>query len=192
MIDKEIHEDENVLWVGIRIMSYLYFLAKEYGAKYGLKFTIEESPAESASRRLAKIDQYNYGDKAIVRGDGDQIYYTNSIHIRPDADVDILTRIMYQSKFHKIIESGAIIHAFVGEKIPSKSSIANLVQKTFEKTDAAQLTISPEFTVCKKCGKSIVGLSDSCNNCGSSNVYGVEFGKFTEAMSNWDKKLLGK
>ena len=76
----------------------------------------------------------------------DEFYYTNSIHLRADADVDILSRIRTQAKFHPLIESGAIIHAFVGEQRPSPESILNLVRKTFEKTQAAQLTISPEFT----------------------------------------------
>jgi ribonucleoside-triphosphate reductase len=191
LLGKELHEDESTLWTGIRVISYLFFLAKEAESKYGLKFSIEESPAESASRRLAKIDLYNYKDEAIVRGDGDQVYYTNSIHLRPDADVDLLTRIIWQAKFHKIIESGAIIHAFVGEKMPSTKSIASIVYKTFKNTDAAQLTISPEFTVCKGCGRTKIGLRDNCQHCGAFNIYGIEFGKFTGA-NEWDKKLLEK
>ena len=191
LIGKELHEDESTLWVGIRAISYLYFLAKEAEQKYGLKFSLEESPAESASRRLAKIDLYNFKNDAIVRGTGDQVYYTNSIHLRPDINIDLLTRIIWQAKFHKIIESGAIIHAFVGEKMPSAKSISNMVQKAFKNTDAAQLTISPEFTICKKCGKTRIGLNNSCQYCGAFNVYGVEFGKFTGA--EWDvSKLLGK
>jgi anaerobic ribonucleoside-triphosphate reductase len=193
LYNKELHEDEATLWKGIRVVSYLYFLAKEAESKYGLKFTLEESPAESASRRLAKIDHRNYAD-AIVRGsvEDDQIYYTNSIHLRPDAKVDLLTRIIWQAKFHKIIESGAIIHAFVGENMPSAKAIANIVQKTFNNTDAAQLTISPEFTICRKCGKTTIGLKDNCQGCGAVNVYGVEFGKFT-GVEEWDnKKLLEK
>jgi len=190
MFGKELHENETVLWNGIRVISYLFFLCKEAESQHNLKFTLEESPAESASRRLAKIDLRNYPKEAIVRGSRelDQVYYTNSIHIRPDAKVDLVTRIMLQSKFHKLIESGAIIHAFVGEKMPSAKSIANIVQKTFKDTDAAQLTISPEFTICKKCGKTVIGLRDSCSECGAFNIGGVEFGKFTG--SGWDKKLL--
>jgi ribonucleoside-triphosphate reductase len=76
------------------------------------------------------------------------MYYTNSIHLRADAPVDLITRIRMQSKFHPLIESGAIIHAFIGEERPSTASVLALVRKTFEQTQAAQLTLSPEFTVC--------------------------------------------
>ena len=191
LVGKELHEDESTLWTGIRIVSYLYFMAKEAEQKYGLKFSIEESPAESASRRLAKIDKRNY-EEAIVRGEDEQIYYTNSIHIRPDVNVDLLTRISWQAKFHKLIESGAIIHAFVGEKMPSPKSIANLVHKTYKNTDTAQLTISPEFTICNNCRRTIIGLRDQCQHCGAYNINGVEFGKFTEVVDDWDKKALSK
>ena len=189
---KELHADDDSLWTGIRMISYLYFLAKEATLKYDLKFTLEESPAESASRRLAKIDMHNFPNDVITRGsvEKDQIYYTNSIHIRPDADVDLLSRIVSQAKFHNLIESGAIIHAFVGEKLPSTKSIANIVHKTFKNTNAAQLTISPEFTICKCCNKTIVGLSDSCQHCGAYNVYGVEYGEFADTMDKWDKDIL--
>ncbi len=56
-----------------------------------------------------------------------------------------------QAKFHVLIESGAIIHAFVGEERPPAESILALVRKTFENTKAAQLTICPEFTICNDC-----------------------------------------
>jgi anaerobic ribonucleoside-triphosphate reductase len=192
MIGKELHTDDNALWIGIRMISYLYFLAKEATTKYNLKFSLEESPAESASRRLAKIDMYNFPNDVIIRGsvEQDQIYYTNSIHIRPDADVDLLSRIISQAKFHDLIESGAIIHAFVGEKLPSTKSISNIVYKTFKNTNAAQLTISPEFTICRCCSKTIVGLSDSCKHCGAYNMQGIEYGEFADVINKWDKNML--
>ncbi len=176
LFGKELHEDDDALRLGLKVISHLYFAVKEMGRKHGLKFTIEESPAESAARRLAKIDLKRYSEAAdFTRGDHslDEIYYTNSIHLRPDADVDLLTRIQRQAKFHSLIESGAIIHAFVGESRPSAGAIASLVRKTFEKTRAAQLTISPEFTICKVCHKVSSGLNSGCNHCGSANLNAI-------------------
>ena len=170
---KELHEDDEAIRLGLKVVSQLYFLVKEAGKKHGLKITIEESPAESASRRLAKIDFKRYPQAAdYVRGsiEDDEIYYTNSIHLRPDADVDIIDRIRMQAKFHSLIESGAIIHAFVGENRPSSGAIASLVRKTFENTQAAQLTISPEFTTCKVCNYISFGVQEYCKNCGAENL----------------------
>ena len=133
--------------------------------------------------------------ETVVRGDKehDDFYYTNSIHLRADAPVDMLTRIIKQSKFHTMIESGAIIHAFVGEERPPWDSIMALVKKTFEKTRAAQLTISPEFTICNTCKKVARKLVEECPYCESSDVYGITriVGYFSR-INNWNRSKLGE
>ncbi|MBD3310270.1 anaerobic ribonucleoside-triphosphate reductase [Candidatus Woesearchaeota archaeon] len=153
---KDLHENEEAYKTGLKIVSSMYLKAKKSGEEHGLKFTLEESPAESASLRLAKVDMREYPEsREYVRGDIEkgQVYYTNSIHLVPDADVDIIERIEKQSKFNQLIESGAITHVFVGEKRPSPDAILELVKKTWENTQTAQITISPEFTVCEDCNR---------------------------------------
>ncbi|MEE9605195.1 MAG: anaerobic ribonucleoside-triphosphate reductase, partial [Candidatus Scalindua sp.] len=190
MIGKELHEGDDVVKLGLRIISHMYFRVKEEGKKYNLKFSLEESPAESASRRLAKIDVRNYKEAVeLVKGhmERDEYYYTNSVHLRPDAPVDMVTRIEVQSKFHSMIESGAIIHAFVGEERPPASGIMKLVRKTFENTQAAQLTISPEFTICNECNRVIPRLVDVCSFCDSSNFHGIRRLVSHNKVNNWDR-----
>jgi len=169
----QLHENDDAVKLGLRIIADMNLKAKEFGKRNNLKFALEESPAESAARRLAKVDLRSFPNEAreVLRGDldEDELYYTNSIHLRADAPVDMITRIRIQSKFHPLIESGAIIHAFVGEKLPSADSIFNLVQKVFYNTGAAQITISPEFTVCTVCHKMIIGITDVCPECGARN-----------------------
>ncbi|MCD7895411.1 MAG: anaerobic ribonucleoside-triphosphate reductase [Planctomycetaceae bacterium] len=194
---KELHEDDESLRLGMKIISHLYFCIKEMGEKHGMKITIEESPAESAARRLAKIDLKRYPDAAdFMRGDlgNDEVYYTNSVHLRPDAPDGIVDRIMKQAKFHSLIESGAIIHAFIGESRPSAGAIASLVKSTFEKTKAAQLTISPEFTVCRSCHKVGAGISEKCPHCGAVNMQGIRRIDETEmseiSRPGWDREAI--
>jgi len=193
---EELHESDDALKLGLKIVSHMYFSAKEAGKKHNLKFSLEESPAESATRRLAKVDMNLYPQaREVMRGDvdNDECYYTNSIHLRADAPVDLVTRIRKQAKFHSMIESGAIIHAFVGEHLPPAESVMALVEKTFYKTQAAQLTISPEFTICNVCRKMTVGLRDTCTSCHSDDVYGVTriVGYFSRTK-NWNKSKLGE
>lgn len=193
---KELHEDEDVFKLGLKIISFMHLKAKEEGKKLGLNFSLEESPAESASRRLSEVDLRQFPQaEAVVKGDieKDQHYYTNSIHFRADATVDLITRIQKQSKFHTMIESGAILHAFVGEQRPSPQSILNLVRKTYQNTQAAQLTISPEFTICNCCSKATNGLKESCGFCGSPDVYGVTriVGYFSR-VNNWNLSKIGE
>ncbi len=191
MTGRELHEGDDMLKLGLKIISFMYVKIKEAGKKHNLKFSLEESPAESASRRLAKIDYRLYKEaKDIVKGNvaNDDFYYTNSIHLRPDADIDMITRIQQQSKFHTMIESGAIIHAFIGEEKPTASSIMNLVKKTHTTTQAAQLTVSPEFTTCSNCKRISRSLNNTCPYCGGFNVYGVSSNSCCSKKVNlWDR-----
>jgi ribonucleoside-triphosphate reductase len=192
---KQLHESEEAFKLGLKIVAFMNIQTKEYTKKYNLKFALEESPAESAARRMAKIDLREYPEsKNIIKGDiaKDEMYYTNSIHYSASAPIDFLTRIEGQSKFHALIESGAIIHAFIGESKPSPESIFNLVEKTFKNTQAAQLTISPEFTVCRDCNKMMRGLKDKCE-CGSVNIYGItRIVGYYSRISNWNKSKVGE
>lgn len=194
---KQLHEDEDTFKLGLKIISFMNLKAKEAEKRLGLRFSLEESPAESAARRLAKIDLKQFPEEAlnVIKGDieNDMYYYTNSIHFAADAPVDLVTRIQKQSKFHTMIESGAIIHAFVGEKLPSKESLMNLVEKTYYKTQTAQLTISPEFTICNSCGKRDLGLHEACRACSSDDVYGItRVVGYYSRIKNWNKSKLGE
>ena len=193
---KELHEGNDPLRKGLRLVRHMQTRAKELGEEHNLKVSLEESPAESASRRLAKVDMRQFDDaRELIRGDidKDDIYYTNSVHLRADAPVDLLTRIRLQGKFHRAIESGAIIHAFVGEERPASSSILNLVKKTFQHTQTAQLTISPEFTVCHECNRMTPGLKPACGHCTSTDVHGLTrvVGYFSR-IDNWNKSKMGE
>ncbi|MFH1867939.1 MAG: anaerobic ribonucleoside-triphosphate reductase [Candidatus Omnitrophota bacterium] len=197
MTGKQLHEGEDIFKLGLKIVSFMNLKAKKAGKELGLKFSLEESPAESAARRLAKADLRRFPEEAscVVKGDieNDMYYYTNSIHFAADAPIDLVTRIQKQSKFHTMIESGAIIHAFVGEKLPSKESLMNLVEKTYYKTQAAQITISPEFTICNSCGKRDLGLHEACRNCSSDDVYGItRVVGYYSRVQNWNKSKLGE
>ncbi|RKY37273.1 MAG: anaerobic ribonucleoside-triphosphate reductase [Candidatus Omnitrophota bacterium] len=193
---KELHVSDEMLKLGLKIVAFMNYKTKQYEKKYGLKFTLEESPAESACRRLPKVDLKQFPQaKEVVRGniDADQYYYTNSIHYRADVPVDLITRIRDQSKFHTLIESGAILHAFIGEQKPAPESIENLVKKTFEQTQAAQLTISPEFTVCNSCAKTSRGMKDTCTYCNSTDIYNITriVGYFSR-VNNWNPSKLAE
>ena len=176
---KELHESDEAYKTGIKIISAMYFKCKELEKSFGMKFTLEESPAESTSLRLAKIDLAKFPEaKDFVRGNQEkgEVYYTNSIHFAPDAPISIVERIEKQGKFNSLIESGSITHLFVGEKLPDADSIANLVKKTWDNTQSAQLVFSPEFTVCDDCKKVTLGFrrgEEKCRFCGSENIYGI-------------------
>ena len=188
---KELHESDEAMDLALKLAAKMFFKVKEMSKKYGIKFSLEESPAESAARRLARTDLVYFPEEAreVVRGDSEDVaYYTNSVHLTPEAPVSLVERIRKQSQFHSMIESGAIIHAFVGEERPSAESIAKLVSNTFHHTQSAQLTISPEFTHCYDCQQTSRGLKENCTHCNSTNVVGETrvVGYFSK-VQNWNK-----
>jgi len=188
---KQLHESDEMMELGLKLITHMFMRAKEYTKKYGVQFKLEESPAESAARRLAKTDLVYWRDDALKvfkGGTEDAAYYTNSIHLAANAPVDIVERIRKQSMYHSVIESGAIIHAFIGEEQPEPGAVADLVTKIWLNTQCAQITFSPEFTYCLACGSVQRGLKEDCNACGSKDVVGETrvVGYFSR-IQNWTK-----
>ncbi|QBG48359.1 hypothetical protein EGM51_13510 [Verrucomicrobia bacterium S94] len=190
LIGQELHESREAQRFGLKIVAHMYHKAKKLAAKHNLKFTLEESPAESAARRLAKSDLVYFSEEAkeIVKGPEDAEYYTNSIHLAAEADVSLVDRITEQAKYHSMIESGAITHCFIGEERPDAESIAHLMSEVFHRTQSAQVCISPEFTFCDNCQHQTRGLLEQCPECGSTDVVGETrvVGYFSK-VQNWNK-----
>ena len=173
LIGKEMHETEEAYSLGLQIISYMYHETKKLSAKYGINMKLEETPAESTAGRFAKLDVKKYGDKAFVKKNEFGIYYTNSVHFATDSDVDYITRLMKQSKFHNLVEAGSMIHIWGGENEPDPKAIYELVKTTWEKTKCVRWVLSPEYTLCKDCNTRHNGLLEKCPKCGSENVRGV-------------------
>lgn len=201
---EQLHESETAYRTGLEIIGHMYKRIQEYKERTGLKFTIEETPAESATRRFAKVDLRNYPTEAgsVIRNK-DEPAYTNSIHYAPGAPVGLVDRIVGQSKFHTMIESGAIVHAWVGEKRPSIEFIADTVRNTLEKTNCSQLVFSPTYTECDACGNIMQGEKSLCNNTNCRNnrsetmdpdkgVYPVtRIVGYNSRIKNWNNSQIG-
>jgi len=169
---KELHEGRDAYETGLQLIDRMYQKVAQLKASTGLKVTLEETPAESATQKLAKGDMARYPEaKKVIKGDLRRApYYTNSIHLNPGADISILDRIELQSKFHDMIESGSIIHVYCGESQIPPASIGELVEKTYRNTRASQVTVSPEFTHCNNCHTNYFGFKDKCGKCGSEDM----------------------
>ena len=195
LFGKSMYEDEKLTDWGLAVIAHMNLRCKHYSEEYGLTFTLEESPAESAARKLARTDLVHFPEQAssIVHGYEGSEYYTNSIHIPADADVTLVERVIRQSMFHGMIDSGAITHAFIGEETPSPGAIADLVEKIFKLTQSAQITFSPEFTYCQDCHGQVRGLVNKCPYCGSSHVEGETrvVGYFSR-VSGWNKSKIAE
>jgi anaerobic ribonucleoside-triphosphate reductase len=172
-------------------------ICERLSKKYGINLVLEESPAESSAYRLAKLDMKYFHSQAreVVKGslEGEEYYYTNSIHLATDAPIDYIERVRKQSLFHPLIKAGAIIHIWLGEHMPPAASIRRFVEKTFRETNSEQIAFSPEFTVCNACSRTSRGLSEECPQCGSHDTYGItRIVGYYSKVSTWNKGKLGE
>jgi ribonucleoside-triphosphate reductase len=189
---KEMHEDEEALRFGLKVLSYLYLRIKALSKLHNIKLVMEQTPAESAAHRLARLDLEHFPKQAtsVVKGnqEGNAVYYTNSTYLNVGTAIDPITRVQLEGKFHDLIEAGALTHIWLGEAQPPQESVANFVVKTFRNSRNAQIAFSPEFTTCNSCFKTARGLKTQCPHCGSEKIDHITrvTGYFTK-VSGWNK-----
>ncbi|MHB8781419.1 MAG: anaerobic ribonucleoside-triphosphate reductase [Candidatus Geothermincolia bacterium] len=194
---QELHESDEALKFGLRVINHMHRECQALSEEKGIKIVLEESPAESSGYRLAKLDMRHFPRQAsgVIKGNvaQEEYYYTNSIHLNVEADIDYIERVRKQSKFHRLIDAGAICHVWLGESQPDPGAIKSFVEKTFRNTQAAQIAFSPEFTVCEDCRRTFRGLHETCEYCGSEEVYGITriVGYFSK-ITTWNKGKLGE
>jgi ribonucleoside-triphosphate reductase len=173
-LGRELHESEDAFRFGLRVLAHLNLQCRRLSEEYGLRFVIEQTPAESTAYRLAKLDLDYFGDHArqVVKGSlaENSAYYTNSTYLNVGHPVDPIERVYREGKFHDMIEAGALTHVWLADSRPPRESIANFVVKTFRHTRNAQVAFSPEFTTCGRCSRTSRGLAEVCPYCGSAEV----------------------
>lgn len=194
---QELHESQEALKFGLKVVAHMNLTTKRLSEEYGINLVLEESPAESSGYRLAKLDIKYYPAQAVqvLKGDmgGDEFYYTNSVHLNVEADIDYIERVQKQSLFHPLIEAGAICHIWLGEHEPDPQSIKNFVIKTFRNTRSSQIAFSPEFTVCNDCRRTSRGMHEHCPLCDSENVYGItRIVGYYSKVTTWNKGKVGE
>lgn len=196
-LGSELHQGSDVLKFGLKVIAHMNLKAKELSKQYGMRFVLEQTPAESTAYRFAKLDMRHFPNETrkVVKGniDKQEIYYTNSTYLNVGVDVSSIDRVEQEGLFHPLIDAGALTHIWLGESRPSPESIANFVVKTFRNTQNAQIAFSPEFTSCNVCGRTARGLHGECSYCGSVDVDGITriTGYFTR-ISSWNKGKLGE
>ncbi|MEO0082075.1 MAG: anaerobic ribonucleoside-triphosphate reductase [candidate division WOR-3 bacterium] len=173
-LGRQLHDSDTAFRFGLRVVAELLSECRRLSQKYGLRFVLEQTPAESTAYRLAKLDLEYFRDQTlqVVKGsieDG-STYYTNSTYLNVGEPIDPIERVYREGKFHDMIEAGALTHVWLADSRPPKESVANFVIKTYEKTRNAQIAFSPEFTTCSRCMKTSRGLAEVCPYCGSADV----------------------
>jgi len=167
-----LHETSDAWRLGLKIIKFMANTVAEYSETNGdgLRFGCVQTPAESCAHRLALIDRRKYGDKAVVQGDRENgsVYYTNSSHVQPSADLPLMNRIKIEASFHPLTRGGAILHVWLGESAPDPSAIWQLTQRIATQTLTAYFAYTKDLTICRNCLKVSSGLLSICPTCGAT------------------------
>ena len=170
----ELHESKDAWTFGMKVIKTMCDIAKEFNKenKIGGHFVVSRTPAESCSHRLARIDLREFDGKAIVQGDRrtGAVYYTNSTHVRPSADIGLWDRIRIESAFHPLLVGGALMHIWLGEAFPSVEALHEMNKKIINNTLTAYYAYTKDLTLCKKCNFVHGEAVRTCPKCGASDV----------------------
>ncbi len=194
---QEIHASDEAMKFGLKVIAHMNIICKKLNEETGMKFVLEQTPAESTAYRFAKLDIAHFGERArkVVQGcvEKENMYYTNSTLFNVGQTMNPIQRVEQEGLFHPLIEAGSLTHIWLGEAYPDREALADFVIKTFKYTQNDQVAFSPEFTTCLDCGKTCRGLHSTCTYCDSEHVDGITriTGYFTK-VSSWNKGKVGE
>jgi ribonucleoside-triphosphate reductase (formate) len=116
-------------------------------------YNLEATPAEGTSYRLARLDKKRYRD--IIFANQKQInsnraepFYTNSSQLPVDFAGDLFDALEHQETLQSLYTGGTVFHIFLGERLPSWKSAAELIKKVAWNSKLPYFTLTPTFSIC--------------------------------------------
>ncbi|MCK5412756.1 MAG: ribonucleoside triphosphate reductase, partial [Candidatus Pacebacteria bacterium] len=91
-------------------------------------------------------------------------YYTNSTQLPVGHTDDLFEAVDLQNPLQTKYTGGTVMHAFLGERLPSGKEAKTLVKKIFEKSEMPYLSLTPTFSVCPNHGY-LSGEHFTCPKC---------------------------
>ena len=161
--------DEATEDLGVEIIEFINMKKEEFHNRDGLRWSVIASPAESTAHRFAEIIKQKY-PKAVVQGNKDYYYLTNSHHIPVSSGVPWIDHIRNARKFHHLSMGGALLHIWSGEVWSDPVAIWKLNKRILEMGNPIFWAYSKVFTFCRECQFTINDKLDVCPVCGSTDL----------------------
>lgn len=155
--------------LGVEIIEFINMKKDEFHNRDGLRWSVIASPAESTAHRFAEIIKQKY-PKAVVQGNKDYYYLTNSHHIPVSSGVPWIDHIRNARKFHHLSMGGALLHIWSGEVWSDPVAIWKLNKRILEMGNPIFWAYSKVFTFCRECKFTINDKLDVCPVCGSRDL----------------------
>jgi len=153
----------------IEVLDYMREKMMDYQNSTNNLYNLEATPAEGTSRRLARMDRDKYPDMIVANDEKAKSgkvapYYTNSSQLPVNYTDDLFEALDLQDDIQTKYTGGTVLHAFLGEALPSAQAVKNIVKKIAYKYKMPYFTITPTFSICPVHGY-LSGEHHFCPKC---------------------------
>ena len=174
----------------VKMLTFMRNRLADYQEETDTIYNLEATPAEGTSYRLARIDRKRYKDiifanqKQIV-SDHAEPFYTNSSQLPVDFSGDLFDALEHQETLQTLYTGGTVFHIFLGERLHSWKSAAELIKKVSWNSKLPYFTLTPTFSVCPTHGYTS-GEHKLCPVCGANcEVYSRVVG-YLRPVDQWN------
>jgi len=173
----------------VKVLNFMREKLADFQEETGNIYNLEATPAEGASYRLARIDKRKYPDIIVANekylSKGAEPFYTNSTQLPVDYEGDLFEALEHQDKLQPLYTGGTVFHIYLGERLHSWKSAAELIRKVTWNFRMPYFSLTPTFSVCPTHGY-LSGEHRQCPKCGARcEVYSRVVG-YLRPVDQWN------
>ena len=173
----------------VKVLKFMRNKLADFQEETGNIYNLEATPAEGTSYRLARIDKRKYPQIIVANEEqlskGVEPFYTNSSQLPVDYDGDLFEALEHQDRLQTLYTGGTVFHIYLGERLYSWKSAAELVKKVAWNSHLPYYTLTPTFSICPTHGY-ISGEHKECPTCGAKcEVYSRVVG-YLRPVDQWN------
>jgi ribonucleoside-triphosphate reductase len=173
----------------VKVLSFMREKIADFQEETGNIYNLEATPAEGTSYRLARIDKVKYPDIIVANekhlANGAKPFYTNSSQLPVDFEGDLFEALEHQESLQTLYTGGTVFHIFLGERLHSWESAAELIRKVSWNSHLPYFTLTPTFSICSTHGYTS-GEHKQCPVCGAQcEVYSRVVG-YLRPVDQWN------
>jgi anaerobic ribonucleoside-triphosphate reductase len=174
----------------VKMLTFMRNRLSDYQEETGSIYNLEATPAEGTSYRLARIDKRRYKDiifanQKQVIADHSEPFYTNSSQLPVDFSGDLFDALEHQETLQTLYTGGTVFHIFLGERLHSWKSAAELIKKVAWNSRLPYFTLTPTFSICPTHGYTS-GEHKHCPICGANcEIYSRVVG-YLRPVDQWN------
>ncbi|MBN1244794.1 ribonucleoside triphosphate reductase [Candidatus Bathyarchaeota archaeon] len=174
----------------VKTLSFMRERLADFQEETGDIYNLEATPAEGTSYRLARLDKRHYpnimaANERLVQTRHAEPFYTNSSQLPVDYEGDLFEALEHQESLQTLYTGGTVFHIFLGERLHSWKSAAELIRKVASSSRLPYFTLTPTFSICPTHGYTS-GEHKQCPVCGAqAEVYSRVVG-YLRPVDQWN------